>query len=65
MFVFFFHVIFSFSPVKDTVAVNDRWGNNTRCKHGGFWDCADRFKPGKIARGKIASLNGKGPFKWS
>ncbi|KAK3760290.1 hypothetical protein RRG08_059408 [Elysia crispata] len=40
--------LYNDSPVKDTVAVNDRWGNNTRCKHGGFWDCADRFKPGQL-----------------
>lgn len=40
--------LYNDSPVKDTVLVNDRWGNNTRCKHGGFWDCSDRFKPGQL-----------------
>ena len=39
-----------FSPVKDYVVVNDRWGNNTGCRHGGFYDCADGFSPGKTHR---------------
>lgn len=33
--------------MKDKVVVNDRWGNNTQCKHGGFFDCDDKFDPGK------------------
>ena len=36
------------SPVKDTVVVNDRWGSNTSCKHGGFYSCSDRYNPGKL-----------------
>ncbi|KAJ8319224.1 hypothetical protein KUTeg_004315 [Tegillarca granosa] len=40
--------LYNESPVKDTVVTNDRWGSNTRCKHGGFWNCNDRFNPGKI-----------------
>lgn len=38
---------FHFSPVKDTVVVNDRWGKDARCHHGGFWNCNDRYMPGK------------------
>ena len=34
------------SPVKDTVVVNDRWGDNARCKHGGFFNCNDKYNPG-------------------
>ena len=37
-----------YSPVKDTVVVNDRWGKNIRCKHGGFLNCNDRYNPGKM-----------------
>lgn len=33
------------STVKDTVVWNDRWGKGTRCKHGSFWDCSDRYMP--------------------
>ena len=35
------------SPVKDTVVTNDRWGSDTSCKHGGFYTCTDRYRPGK------------------
>ena len=31
--------LYNESPVKDTVAVNDRWGNECRGKNGGFWVC--------------------------
>lgn len=37
-----------YSPVKDTVVVNDRWGAQDHCKHGGFFTCSDRFNPGKV-----------------
>lgn len=36
------------SPVKDEVVVNDRWGQGTSCKHGGFFNCADRYFPGTL-----------------
>jgi len=29
--------LFNQSPVKDEVVVNDRWGSDTRHKHGGYW----------------------------
>src|SRR4029453_1240191 len=29
--------LFNDSPVKDEVVINDRWGSNTRHKHGGYW----------------------------
>lgn len=35
------------SPVKDSVVVNDRWGSDCSCKHGGFLACHDKFNPGK------------------
>jgi len=31
--------LFNDSPVKDTIAINDRWGNDTRAKHGGYYVC--------------------------
>ena len=42
-----------FSPVKDTVVVNDRWGYDSRCKHGGFLSCDDRYNPGNIISNTI------------
>ncbi|XP_052789089.1 alpha-L-fucosidase-like isoform X2 [Mya arenaria] len=44
--------LYNDSPVKDTVVVNDRWGNNTSCKHGGFLSCSDRYNPGKLQKRK-------------
>jgi alpha-L-fucosidase len=41
-----------FSPVKDTVVVNDRWGSEARCQHGGFYTCQDRFLPGQLQQHK-------------
>jgi alpha-L-fucosidase len=29
--------LFNDSPVKDSVVVDDRWGSDTRHKHGGYW----------------------------
>mmetsp|Transcript_114003 Transcript_114003/g.185803 ORF Transcript_114003/g.185803 Transcript_114003/m.185803 type:complete len:484 (-) Transcript_114003:141-1592(-) len=31
--------LFNDSPVREKVAVNDRWGNDCRGKHGGFYVC--------------------------
>lgn len=40
---------FSFySPVKDTVIVNDRWGQTTRCHHGDTYTCHDKYNPGEM-----------------
>ena len=35
------------SSVKDTVVWNDRWGTDTKCKHGAFLTCGDRYHPDK------------------
>jgi len=32
------------SPVKDEVVINDRWGSDTRHKHGGYW--TTEYPPG-------------------
>ena len=29
--------LFNESSVKDEIAINDRWGSDTRCKHGGYF----------------------------
>lgn len=36
-----------YSPVKDTVVVNDRWGKGSACRHGGYYTCSDRYNPGE------------------
>lgn len=40
------------SPVKDTVCVNDRWGEGDDCKHGGYYTCSDRYNPGTLINHK-------------
>ncbi|XP_002135114.3 putative alpha-L-fucosidase [Drosophila pseudoobscura] len=40
--------LYNDSPVRDTVVTNDRWGMGTACKHGDFYNCADRFNPGVL-----------------
>jgi len=42
--------LYNESPVKDTILVNDRWGNNTACQHGDFWNCQDHYNPGKLMK---------------
>ncbi|XP_037355617.1 tissue alpha-L-fucosidase [Talpa occidentalis] len=37
--------LYNDSPVKDEVVVNDRWGQNCSCHHGGYYNCQDKFKP--------------------
>lgn len=37
--------LYNDSPVKDKVVVNDRWGQNCSCHHGGYYNCQDKFKP--------------------
>ena len=44
--------LYNDSPVKDTVVVNDRWGKDTDCHHGGFFNCADRFVPNSTLKHK-------------
>lgn len=38
--------LYNESPVKDSVVVNDRWGIDIPCHHGGYYTCQDRFNPG-------------------
>ena len=43
----YFNVLNNYSPVKDTIVVNDRWGN-VRCKHGDYFDCTDKYHPSEF-----------------
>lgn len=40
--------LFNESPVKDEIVVNDRWGIGISCHHGDFYNCEDRYNPGKF-----------------
>ncbi|XP_041977580.1 alpha-L-fucosidase isoform X2 [Aricia agestis] len=44
--------LYNDSPVKDEIVVNDRWGIGIPCHHGDFYNCADRYNPGKLQNHK-------------
>ncbi|XP_034840732.1 tissue alpha-L-fucosidase isoform X1 [Maniola hyperantus] len=44
--------LYNESPVKDEIVVNDRWGIGIPCHHGDFYNCADRYNPGKLQNHK-------------
>ena len=39
-------------PVRDTVVVNDRWGEGCPCSNGGYYTCTDRYNPGSLQNHK-------------
>lgn len=38
--------LYNESPVRNSVVVNDRWGMDIPCHHGGYYTCTDRYNPG-------------------
>ncbi|XP_073678116.1 tissue alpha-L-fucosidase-like [Garra rufa] len=44
--------LYNDSPVKDVVVTNDRWGAGCSCKHGGYYNCADKFNPEQLPNHK-------------
>ncbi|XP_021348707.1 alpha-L-fucosidase-like [Mizuhopecten yessoensis] len=56
--------LYNESPVKDSVVVNDRWGKNIRCKHGGFLNCDDRFNPGVLQKRKWENSMTIDKYSW-
>ena len=49
----FLQWLYNDSPVKDNVVVNDRWGKETRGKHGGFYTTEYDLVNNDNAQGKI------------
>lgn len=43
-----------YSPVRDNILVNDRWGAGTACKHGDVRNCQDKFSPGLLTHSKVS-----------
>jgi len=44
--------LYTNSTVKNTVVVNDRWGQNIMCHHSGVYTCGDRYNPGVLQKHK-------------
>ncbi|XP_073521727.1 tissue alpha-L-fucosidase [Phyllobates terribilis] len=40
--------LYNDSPIKDKVLVNDRWGSDCSCRHGGYYNCADKYTPSTL-----------------
>lgn len=56
--------LYNDSPVKDVVVTNDRWGAGCACKHGGYWNCADKFTPGTLPKHKWEKCTSIDNLSW-
>ncbi|KAK6169310.1 hypothetical protein SNE40_020389 [Patella caerulea] len=56
--------LYNDSPVKDKIVVNDRWGKDARCKHGGFLDCDDSYNPGILQKRKWENCMHLDKYSW-
>lgn len=54
--------LLSFS--QDTVVVNDRWGRGCSCHHGGFYNCADKYRPGTLPQHKWEMCSSLDSHSW-
>ncbi|XP_069692564.1 alpha-L-fucosidase-like [Periplaneta americana] len=56
--------LYNESPVKDTVVVNDRWGQGDLGKHGDFYTYADRYNPGVLLQHKWENCMTIDKYSW-
>jgi alpha-L-fucosidase len=56
--------LFNESPSKENVVVNDRWGSNTRLKHGSFFSGPDQWQPGYLIPHKWESAITVDKLSW-
>ncbi|XP_034017452.1 tissue alpha-L-fucosidase-like [Thalassophryne amazonica] len=56
--------LYNASPVKDTVVVNDRWGAGCYCKHGGYYNCADKYNPPELPKHKWEKCTSVDTLSW-
>ncbi|KAK5618599.1 Tissue alpha-L-fucosidase [Crenichthys baileyi] len=56
--------LYNDSPVKDTVVTNDRWGAGCACKHGGFYNCEDKYTPGQLPKHKWEKCTSVDTLSW-
>ncbi|XP_044192196.1 tissue alpha-L-fucosidase-like [Thunnus albacares] len=56
--------LYNDSPVKDTVVTNDRWGAGCACKHGGYYNCEDKYTPGQLPDHKWEKCTSVDTFSW-
>ncbi|KAM9241569.1 tissue alpha-L-fucosidase isoform 2-T2 [Dugong dugon] len=56
--------LYNDSPVKDQVVVNDRWGQNCSCHHGGFYNCQDKYMPESLPGHKWEMCTSVDKLSW-
>ncbi|XP_046874716.1 tissue alpha-L-fucosidase-like [Hypomesus transpacificus] len=56
--------LYNDSPVKDTIVTNDRWGAGCSCKHGGYYNCADKYTPGVLPNHKWEKCTSVDTASW-
>ncbi|KAJ8273106.1 hypothetical protein GJAV_G00097470 [Gymnothorax javanicus] len=56
--------LYNDSPVKDSVVTNDRWGAGCSCKHGGYFNCEDKYTPGQLPKHKWEKCTSVDTFSW-
>lgn len=50
--------------LQDVVVTNDRWGAGCYCKHGGYYNCADKFTPGQLLNHKWEKCQSVDTLSW-
>ncbi|KAM6173798.1 tissue alpha-L-fucosidase [Erethizon dorsatum] len=61
---YFLSWLYNDSPVKDKVVVNDRWGKNCSCHHGGYYNCQDKFMPESLPDHKWEMCTSLDKWSW-
>ncbi|XP_053431088.1 tissue alpha-L-fucosidase [Nycticebus coucang] len=61
---YFLSWLYNDSPVKDEVVVNDRWGQNSSCHHGGFYNCQDKYTPHSLPSHKWEMCTSIDKLSW-
>ena len=56
--------LYNDSPVNSSVVVNDRWGQASLCKHGGYYTCSDRYRPNTVQKHKWENAMTLDKYSW-
>lgn len=43
---------------------NDRWGAGCSCKHGGYYNCDDKYTPGQLPKHKWEKCTSVDTYSW-
>lgn len=57
-------IVFVSIILQDTIVTNDRWGAGCSCKHGGYYNCADKYTPGVLPNHKWEKCTSVDTASW-